>query len=109
MQCKVLRRGRTTPPSAPSAPETTSSSGHQGLQLNEVLLLVFTGDVLGVSLVAERKIWALLLLDSLHILIPIRLLSPVEESGRYRQASHNHKDHHRYHTCKVEEFQDVKG
>ena len=86
-----------------SCPQLSSSrvTSASGLQLNEILLSIFAGDVLGVRLVAERKIGAVLRFDPLRFLVPVRLFSPVEEPGRYRQAGHDHEDHHSDHTCKL--------
>ena len=71
---------------------------------DEILLWVFRGDVLGFRLVVEMEILAVFLFDSLHFLVPVRLFSPVEESGRYRQDGHNHEDHHRYDPCREEDI-----
>lgn len=75
---------------------------HSGFLLNDILLWVFTGDALGISLVAKRKILAVFLPDFLHLLVSICLFSPVEESGRYRKSSHNHKDHNSDDTCRAD-------
>lgn len=69
-----------------------------GLQLNEKLLGVFGGDVLGVGLVVEREILAVFLFDFFHLLVSIRLFSSVEESGSNCQGSDNHKDGYSYDT-----------
>ena len=92
MQREVLRPDRT-PPLPPVC--TLQFIGTS----NEILLWVFTGGVLRVGLVVEWEIRAVVLIDSLHFLVSVRLFSPVEESGRYRQAGHDHKDHHRYEAC----------
>lgn len=94
MQCEVLRPDRT-----PSLVCTLQFIRKSDIRLNEILLWVFTGGVLGVGLVVEREIRAVVLIDSLHFLVSVRLFSPVEESGGYRQAGHDHKDHHRYEAC----------
>ena len=71
------------------------------IQSHKILLWVFTGHVLGVWLVVEREIWAVVLFDALHFLVPVRFSSPVEESGGYGKAGHHHKDHHRYDACEA--------
>lgn len=89
------------------SPKNHEFIGPSGLQSNEILLRVFTGDVLGVRLVVEGEIWAVLLRDSPHLLVGVGFFSPVEESGCYCQASHNHKDDHCNDTCEVEKCQNV--
>lgn len=100
VQYEVLRRGRKRL-SAPSEP--SSRSGPSDLRLHEKLLRAFTGDVLGVGLVAEMEVLAVFLCDPLHFLVSVRLFSSVEESGGYRQDGYNHKDDNSYDTCEAEE------
>lgn len=103
MHCKVPRRVKMRL-SAASGPKAQQCIRSSGFQLNEILLWVFSGEILGVSLVVKRKVLAVLLVDSLHFLVTICILPPVEESGRYRQCSHNHKDDYCNDTCKVKGF-----
>lgn len=96
-------RGDGEAPPTPSPASAPKPSRSAGLRLNEILLWVFTRDVLGVRLVVEREILAVLLFD-FHFLVPIRLFPLVEESGGYRQAGHNHENHHCYDTCNAEDI-----
>lgn len=89
--------GQGAPP--PSAPRARSSR----LRSNKILLWVFSGDTLGVSLVVEREILAVLLFDARHLLVSVRLFSSVEESDGHRQDSHDHKDHHGDDACNEED------
>lgn len=63
-------------------------------RLYKILLRVSLWGVLGLGLAAEGEVRSVFLLDGFHFLVPIRLFSPVEESGGYCQTSHHHKDHH---------------
>lgn len=67
------------------------------MSLDEVVLWVFTGNVVGVRLV-EGEVLAVLLF---HILGLIRFFSQIQEPGRYHQTSHSHEDPRRYDTCKA--------
>uniref|UniRef100_A0A8C6KSN6 Uncharacterized protein n=1 Tax=Nothobranchius furzeri TaxID=105023 RepID=A0A8C6KSN6_NOTFU len=97
---EVLRCGWTLRSAASS--EKQQLVGPPGLQLDEELLWVFPGNILGVCLAVVGEILAIFLLDSLHFLGLICFFSSVEESGSYGQGGHNHKDDNSYDTCKAE-------
>lgn len=86
---------------------SSSSTGHQASGLDEILLRVFTTDILRVHLVVEGEILAVFLFDALHFLVSICLFPPVVESCCYPQDGQNHKDHHCNEACKLEDSEDT--
>ena len=98
VHCKVPM-GVGTLLSTPSALKHQQYISSSGLLLDEILLWVFRGEILRVGLVVERKIWTVLLFDSLPFLVSMCVLPPVEKPGKYSQAGQNHKDDNSYDSC----------
>lgn len=80
-----------------------ASSGSKAPVLNEILLWVFTADVVRVSLVAEGKVLAVFLFDVVHFLVLIRLFPSAVELRCDTQDGQNDKDHHCDDSCKTED------
>lgn len=82
---------------------SSGSKGRQAAGLNEILLWMFTADVLRVSLVAEGEVLAVFLFDVVRFLVLIRLFLSAVELGGNTQDGQNDKDHHCDDACNTED------
>lgn len=80
--------------------EASSGSKSRQTPLNEVLLWMFTADVL---LVAEGKVLAVFLFDVVPFLVLIRLFPSAVELSCNTQDGQNDKDHHCDDACETED------
>lgn len=78
--------------------------GSSELLLDKVLLWVFSGQILRVSLGVKRKIWTIFLFDAIPLLVSMRVLPPVQVSGSDSKAGQNHEDDDSYDACNVEKI-----